>query len=109
MLFLNLRLKFFLDNTNVASLTQEVVRILINCSEVLEDAKRVEHLYDLTMKMKTSGHNTLFIRKVMVAGIKNYEKKLKNSKLDPTNINYAPLLKNRNFNAAKRMESKMMA
>ena len=45
----------------------------------------------------------------MVAGIKNYEKKLKNSKIDPTNNNYAPLHKNRSFNAAKRMENKIMA
>ena len=38
---------------------------------------RVEHLNDLSVKMKTSGYNTVFIRKVMVAGIKSYEKKLK--------------------------------
>ena len=97
------------ENTKVASLTQEVVRVLMNCSESLEDAKRVDHLNDLSVKMKTSGYNTAFIRKVMVAGIKNYEKKLRNSKLDPTNKSYAPLHKNRNFNAAKRMENKFMA
>ena len=78
----------------MASLTQEGIKVLLNCSENLEDAMRVEHLNDLSVKMKTSGYNTVFIRKVMVAGIQSYEKKLENSKLDPTNVKYAPLHKN---------------
>ena len=57
--------------------------------------------------MKTSGYNTEFIRKVMVAGIKRYEKKLKKQQAG-SNVNYAPLHKNRSVNAAKRMEIKMM-
>ena len=97
------------ENTKVASLTQEVVRVMLNCSEDLEDSKRVEHINNLSVKMKTSGYNTQFIRKVMLAGIKSYEKKLKNSRLEKTSKNYAPLHMNRSFNASKRMETKMMA
>ena len=97
------------ENTKVASLTQEVVRLLLNCSEDLEESQRVEHLNNLSVKMKTSGYNTQFIRKVMVAGIRCYEKKLKNSKLEKTNKNYAPLHMNHSFNASRRMENKIMA
>ena len=97
------------ENVKVASLTQEVVRVLLNCSEDLDDAKRVDHLNDLSVKLKTSGYNTEFTRKVMIAGIKTYEKKLKNSKLDVSHKNYAPLHLTRGFNSSQRREKKMMA
>ena len=63
-------------------MTQEAVRVMLNCSEDLGDDIRVEHLNKLSVKLRTSGYNTQFIRKVLVAGLKNYEKKVKNSKLD---------------------------
>ena len=86
-----------------------MVKVLLNCSEDLEDDKRVDHLNNLSVKLKTSGYNTEFTRKVMVAGIKTYEKKLKNSKLDVSNKNYAPLHLTRGFNSSQRREKKMMA
>ena len=42
------------ENVKVASLTQEVVRVLLNCSEDLEDKSRVDHLNNLSVKMRTS-------------------------------------------------------
>ena len=64
------------ENIKVNSLTQEVVRILLNCSEDDEDHVRVKHLNHLSTKLKTSGYNTTYIRKVLVNGIKSYEKKV---------------------------------
>ena len=58
------------ENIKVNSLSQEVVRILLNCSE--DDIVRVKHLNQLSTKMKTSGYNTPYIRKVLVNGIKSY-------------------------------------
>ena len=46
------------ENVKVASLTQEVVRVMLNCSEDLSDDIRVEHLNKLSVKLKTSGYNT---------------------------------------------------
>ena len=97
------------ENVKVASLTQEVVRVLLNCSEDLEDKSRVDHLNNLSVKMRTSGYNTEFIRKVMVAGIKTYEKKLKKSNLDRNHKNYAPLHLSKSFNSSQRRENKLMA
>ena len=58
------------ENTRVSSLSQEVVRVLLNGSEDLEDGKRIEHFKHLCTKMKTSGYSTPYIRKLMVKGIK---------------------------------------
>ena len=52
---------------------------IFNCSEDLEDRSRVDNLNNLSVKMSTSGYKTVYIRKVKVAGIKTYEKKLRNS------------------------------
>ena len=49
------------ENTKVSSLTQEVVRVLLNCSEDLDDSSRVEYLNKLSTKIRTSGYNTLYI------------------------------------------------
>ena len=89
-------------------MTQEVVRVMLNCSEDLVDDIRVEHLNKLSVKLRTSGYNTQFIRKVLVAGLKNYEKKVKNSKLDVSDKNYAPLHIPRGFKSARRLEKKLM-
>ena len=97
------------ENTKVSSLTQEVVRVLLNCSEDLDDSSRVEYLNKLSTKIRTSGYNTLYIRKVMINGIKTYERKLGNSKLDKSHKNYAPLHQPKTFNATKRREAKLLA
>ena len=76
--------------------------------EDLGDDIRVEHLNKLSVKLRTSGYNTQFIRKVLVAGLKNYEKKVKNSKLDVSDKNYAPLHIPRGFKSAQRLEKKLM-
>ena len=69
----------------------------------------MDHLNHLSVKMKTSGYNTPFIRKVMVNGIKTYERKLKNSRLEKSDKNYAPLHLSKSFNSSRRREKKLLA
>ena len=97
------------ENIKMSSLTQEVIRRLLNCSEMLEDSCRVESLNNLAVKMCTSGYNTIYIRKVMVAGIKGYEKRLANSRRQKTDPKYKPLHLSKSFNAVRRMEKKLLA
>ena len=97
------------ENIKVNSLSQEVVRILLNCSEADDDIVRVKHLNQLSTKMKTSGYNTPYIRKVLVNGIKSYENKLLRSKLAKDDKNYSPLHLSKKYNATKRLENKLLS
>ena len=97
------------ENVKVSSLSQEVVRVLLNCSEDIEDSSRMEHLEHLCTKMKTSGYNTPYIRKLLVNGIKSYERKLLRSKLNKSDNNYTPLHLSKMYNAKQRRENKLLA
>ena len=79
------------ENIKMSSLTQEVIRRMLNCCELAENSGRVESLNNLAVKMCTSGYDTRYIRKVFVAGIKGYEKKLENSRKPHTDPKYKPL------------------
>ena len=97
------------ENTKVGSLSQEVVRVLKNCSEDINNEARLEHLENFCVKMKTSGYNNQYTRKILFNGIKCYEGKLTNSKLDKKHPRYKPLHLSKSFNAAGRMEKKLLA
>ena len=97
------------ENIKVNSLSQEVVRILLNCSEDDEDHVRVKHLNHLSTKLKTSGYNTTYKGKVLVNGIKYYEKEVFRSRLAKDHQNYSPLHLSKSHNAAKRMENKLLS
>ena len=97
------------ENIKVSSLSQEVVRVLKNCSEGLENELRIQHLDKLSVKMKTSGYNTQYIRKVMMNGVKRYESILRQSQLEKSHKKYRPLHLNKKFNASGRLEKKLLA
>ena len=60
------------ENIKVSSLSQEVVRTLLNCSEELDNSIRVGHLNNLAVRMCTSGYRTLYIRKIFICRCKIY-------------------------------------
>ena len=97
------------ENTKVSNLSQEVVRILLNCSEELDNARRLEHLEKFTTKMSTSGYKLEYIRKMMVNGIKCYERKLLVSKMPETDRRFCPLHLPKAFRAGARRDKKMLA
>ena len=96
------------ENINVNSLSQEVVRVSLNFSELLEIETRVRHLDNVCLRMKTSGYDTPFIRKIMLNGLKSYEGKLKKSRIPEGRKGYSPLHHGKCYNAAKRLEKKML-
>ena len=97
------------ENIKMNSLTQEVIRRMLNCCELAENSCRVESLNNLAVKMCTSGYDTRYIRKVFVAGIKGYEKKLENSRKPHTDPKYKPLHLAKTYNASKRLNKKIQA
>ena len=46
---------------------------------------------NISQKMKNSGHSNRFIKRILMAGITKYERKLRNSKLDKDHFQYKPL------------------
>ena len=97
------------ENVKVSSLSQEVVRILKNCSEDIDNSIRMEHLEKLCVKMKTSGFDNNYTRKILVNGIKCYERKLANSLLNKNHNKYKPLHLGKRYNASQRLENKLLA
>ena len=97
------------ENTKVSSLSQEVVRILLNCAEELNNASRSLHLENFTTKLSTSGYKLEYIRKVMMNGIKSYERKLAMSNLSEEDERFSPLHLPKTFRAGDRRDRKMLA
>ena len=97
------------ENTKMSSLSQKVVRILLNCSEELDNDSRVKHLEEFSTKLSTSGYKLDYIRKVMENGIKAYERKLDLSNLPKTDEKFSPLHLPKAFKAGARRDKKMMA
>ena len=97
------------ENIKVSSLSQEVVRILKNCSEDLDNESRLGHLEKLCVKIKTSGYNNAYTRKIMINGIKCYENKLASSLLAKSHKNYEPLHLGKKYNVSGMLEKKLLA
>jgi len=55
-------------------LTQEVIRILKNCSQALPWDTKAKHLEDLAQRMQFSGHDKKFRKEVIKSGLKAYRK-----------------------------------
>ena len=61
------------ENMKISSLTAEVMRRMMNVSELLPDSERVAVLDNFGQKMANSGYKLVTIRRVMIAGLKGYE------------------------------------
>ena len=97
------------DSTKLSSLSQEVVRRLLNTSRRLEDTVRMETLETFSQKMRNSGHTMGYIEKALLSGITNYERKVNNSNLPRTHHPYKPLHMDSNYKAVGRWKKKVMA
>jgi hypothetical protein len=64
------------DRIKRASLTQEAVRILRNCSEDIPWERRAEHLSDLCLRMKMSGYSERYRQTVIQSALKAWERML---------------------------------
>ena len=79
-------------------ITQEVIRILKNCSRELSWEIKVKHLEQLSLRLQYSGYDMKFRREVIDSGVKAYRKMIENDKQ-----NVIPLYRTREW---KRMEEK---
>ena len=69
------------EDAKIRSLTNELIRRLLRTSERVPEATRVKIVDDFSQKLFNSGYALEQVRRIVLAGIKGYEKLLKNSKL----------------------------
>ena len=55
-------------------MTQEVIRILLNCRRELNYSIKQKHLSNLMQRMNNSGYNEIFRSEVLKAGLLGYNK-----------------------------------
>ena len=91
-----------------ATLNQELVRRMVNTSERLENVKRVKIVDQYAQKLINSEYSVEETRKVIVGGLKGYERLLSLSK-DTTNPKWKPLHMAGNWNKKNRRWAKLKA
>ena len=69
------------EDSKVRSLTNDLVRRLLTTSESLPDKLRWKIIDDFAQKLLNSGYKLEQTRRIIVAGLKGYEKKLRESKI----------------------------
>ena len=69
---------------------EEIVRRLKSTREELPLSYRMETMEDISQRMKNSGNSDQFMKRILIAGISKYKKKLKYSKVDRDNVLYEP-------------------
>ena len=89
-----------------ATLNQEMVRRMLNTSEDVEITKRVEIVDGYAQKLVNSEYSVEETRKVIIGGLKGYERLLSLSK-DMTNPRWKPLHMAGSWNARNRRMAKL--
>ena len=75
----------------MSTLSEEVSRRLRNTSLELDSSCRLEVLERACVKMKTSGHNEMFIRQAVEQGIRSFDERVGRSRLEMDHPGYQPL------------------
>ena len=69
------------ENTIVRALSNDLIRMFLNTREDTETEVKDKIIDDYSTKLRTSGFEIDQVRRLIVAGIKGYERKLAKSKL----------------------------
>ena len=93
------------EGTRRATLNQELIRRMINTSELVPIEKRLEIIDKYAGKLINSEYTTLETRRVIIDGLKGYERLLSLSK-DLENPRWKPLHMARGWNARNRRLAK---
>ena len=96
------------ENMRVSTLTQEVIRRMMNTSEKLEQSERNEVIDVYGKKLVNSGYSLDQSRKFIISGLTGYERRLALSK-DLENPKWRPLHEGAGYNAKARRTKKMTA
>ena len=68
------------ENTKVASLTQDLVRRMKNTSELVDQEERNKVVDNYAQKLANSGYGKEQIKKIIIAGLMGYERRIRESK-----------------------------
>ena len=90
-----------LHNQQRNILTQEVIRIMKNCSQELPWETKAKHLEDLSLRMQFSGHDKRMRKAVIKSGLSAYRKMEENQKKGTT-----PLHRTRQWKREERERKK---
>ena len=92
------------ENMKTASLSQEVIRRMLNMSEEIPQEERNEVLEKFISKMETSGYSQEKIKNIVISGLKGYETKLKRARIEKRGIH-----RDGKSNLGARTRKKLMA
>ena len=96
------------ENTKMATLNQEMIRRMVNTSELVDIEKRLEVIDNYARKLINSEYDLEVTRRIIVGGLKGYERMLSVS-LDKDSQNWKPLHLPTSYKAKERKVIKMMA
>ena len=68
------------ENTRMATLNQEMIRRMVNTSEMVGEEERCEIVDKYATKLVNSEYNIATTRKIITGGLKGYERMLSRSK-----------------------------
>ena len=85
-----------------ASLRQEVIRRMLNCSTRTELDERLLVLEDFIQLLVNSGHNYAFIKAIMLQGLTKYKCMVLRSELEEENKKFRPLYRNKRYKEDER-------
>ena len=97
------------EMTIVSSLTQEVVRRLLNCSLGTPKAELCGVLSKFAQKMVNSGHSYWTTKVILVQGVTKFNYLVEMSKLSERNKRYKPLHLPKSFKESERQLGKQLA
>ena len=92
----------------ISSLTAEVMRRMMNVSELLPDSERVKVLDSYAQKMANSGYKLVTIRRVLIGGLKGYESRLARSKLKKSDARWKSLHESSEASWGSRWRKKLL-
>ena len=96
------------ENMKISSLNQEMVRRMVNTSELVPMKTRLDIVDRFGQKLTDSGFGLKHVRGIIVGGLTRYERRLALS-LDKDNPKWRPLHEGASFNAGPRRIKKMLS
>ena len=96
------------ENTRMATLNQETIRRMVNTSELVDMSTRLDVIDEYARKLINSEYDLAMTRRIIVGGLKGYERMLSGS-LDKGSPSWKPLHLPTAYKAKERRVAKMMA
>ena len=96
------------ENTRMATLNQEMIRRMVNTSEMVGEEERCEIVDKYATKLVNSEYSVATTRKIITGGLKGYERMLSKSR-NRNEPGWKPLHMPASFKSKERRTAKMLA